>query len=373
MYGKRNPQAMNLSDKLFTLIRLGIGLQKTADHSFVINAEEWPSLFDMASEQTVLGLVLDGAQKLPKESWPPKMLLLQMVSLAEQIKQRNELLNKKCQWLTRTLEGIGLDSCILKGQGVAALYPNPLARQSGDIDVWTKTRVVNYAGDINRGAKEIIKRLSAVSEGSIGKATYYHVEWNFNDMEVEVHYRPLAFNNPFVNKRFQAWCETEWSNRQQSDGYYVPSANFNAVYLLTHLYHHLLFEGVGLRQICDYAMFLQHCDYDHKTAQQHVSDFNMQRFARGIMWLMSEVLNVPKEKIFVEPDEQEGRFILSEIMQAGNFGKYDKRIAQSQHSSTAGTFYLRTKHRTRFLTRYPSEILWDIPFRLYHWWWRKRF
>jgi len=157
---------MNLSDKLFTLIRLGIGLQETADHSFVINAEEWPSLFDMASEQTVLGLVLDGAQKLLKECWPPKMLLLQMVSLAEQIKQRNELLNKKCQWLTRTLEGIGLDSCILKGQGVAALYPNPLSRQSGDIDVWTKTRVVNFAGDINRGAREIIKRLSAVKEAA---------------------------------------------------------------------------------------------------------------------------------------------------------------------------------------------------------------
>jgi len=363
---------MNLSDKLFTLIRLGIGLQKTADHSFVINAEEWPSLFDMASEQTVLGLVLDGAQKLPKECWPPKMLLLQMVSLAEHIKQRNELLNKKCQWLTRTLEGIGLDSCILKGQGVAALYPNPLARQSGDIDVWAKTRVVNFAGDINRGAKEIIKRLSAVSEGSIGKATYYHVEWNFNDIEVEVHYRPLAFNNPFINRRFQAWCETEWSNRQQCDGYYVPSANFNAVYLLAHLYHHLLFEGVGLRQMCDYAMFLQHCGYDHKTAQQHISDFKMQRFARGIMWVVQHIYNIGIEKMFIEPNEQEGRFILSEIMQAGNFGKYDKRIAHTQHSSTAGTFYLRTKHRARFLTRYPSEILWDIPFRLYHWWWRER-
>jgi len=74
------------------------------------------------------------------------------------------------------------------------------------------------------------------------------------------------------------------------------------------------------------------------------------------------------EKMFIEPNEQEGRFILSEIMQAGNFGKYDKRIAHTQHSSTAGTFYLRTKHRARFLTRYPSEILWDIPFRLYHWW-----
>jgi len=281
------------------------------------------------------------------------------------------LLNERCRWLTRTLEGIGLDSCILKGQGVAALYPDPSVRQSGDIDVWTKTRAANFAGDINHGAREIIKRLYAISEGKVGKATYYHVEWSFKDMEVEVHYRPLSLNNPFVNRRFQAWCETEWNSRKQGDGYYVPSADFNAVYLLAHLYHHLLFEGVGLRQVCDYAMFLQHCEYNHEQASQHVREFQMLRFARGIMWVVQHIYNIGIEKMFAEPDEQEGRFILSEIMQAGNFGKYDKRINHSLSNSTLGNFYLRTKHRTRFLTRYPSEIIWDIPFRFYHWWWRK--
>lgn len=360
-----------IADKLFHLLRLALKLQTEIDHSFAISAGEWPLLFDMAQKQSLVGVCFAAIELLPKEQRPPKVLLLNWYAMTEQIKERNTLLNEKCHWLTRTMGSIGLDTCILKGQGIAALYPNPLLRQSGDIDVWTKTRVVNFTGDINRGAREIIKRLAAITEGKIGKATYYHVEWDFKDVdvEVEVHYRPQSFNNPFVNKRFQAWCETEWNNRAECDGYYVPSADFNAVYLLAHLYHHLLFEGVGLRQVCDYAMFLQHCDYNHEKALQNVKDFKMLRFARGIMWVVAHIFNISRKRMFVESNE-EGRFILFEIMQAGNFGKYDKRINHSLSGSTIGNFYLRTKHRTRFLTRYPSEIVWDIPFRLYHWWWR---
>lgn len=362
---------MEITEKFFMLIGLGLNLMTDIDHSFAISAEEWPLLFEMAQKQSLVGICFSGIERLPKEQMPPKRLLLNWYAQTEQIKERNALLNKKCHWLTRTLESIGLDTCILKGQGVAALYPNPLVRQSGDIDVWTKTRVVNFAGDINHGAKEITKRLAAITEGKLGKATYYHVEWNLKDVEVEVHYRPLAFNNPYVNKRFQSWCEKEWNNRIPSDGYYVPSPNFNAVYLLAHLYHHLLFEGVGMRQVCDYAMFLQNREYSHEEALQRISDFKMLHFTRGIMWVMAHIFKIGEERMLVEPDEQEGHFILSEIMQAGNFGKYDKRIDHSLSASTLGLFYLRTKHRTRFLSRYPSEVIWDIPFRLYHWWWRK--
>lgn len=328
-------------------------------------------LFEMAKKQSLIGVCFSAIERLPKELRPPKALLLNWYAMTEQIKERNVLFNEKCRWVTRTLESIGLDGCILKGQGIATLYPYPLLRQSGDIDVWTKTRVVNFADNINRGAKEIIKRLEAVKEGEIGRILYHHVHWNFDDVEVEVHYRPQAFNNPFVNKRFQMWCETEWNNRVECDGYYVPSADFNAVFLLAHLYHHLLFEGVGLRQVCDYAMFLQHCDYNHEKALQSITEFKMHRFARGIMWVVAHIFNIGVERMFVEPNEAEGRFILSEIMLAGNFGKYDKRINHSMSGSTLGNFYVRTKHRTRFLTRYPSEVIWDIPFRLYHWWWRK--
>lgn len=353
------------------LLNISLGYQDSFSLSPTL--EEWESLFITSQQQSLVGICYAGLERLPKEQRPSKKLLLTWYALTEQIKKRNELLNDKCRWVTRTLESIGLDGCILKGQGVAALYPNPLLRQSGDIDVWTKTRVVNFAGDIDHGAREIVKRLQAISEGTVGEAIYYHVHWNFKDVEVEVHYRPQAFNNPFVNRRFQAWCDSEWNKRKKIDGYYVPSADFNAVYLLAHLYHHLLFEGVGLRQVCDYAMFLQRCDYDHELALLHTKDFKMLRFARGILWIVGEILNVNQERMFAEPDEAEGRFILSEIMQAGNFGKYDKRIDHTLSSSTLGKFWLRTKHRFRFIVRYSSEILWDIPFRLYHWWWRKRF
>lgn len=72
-------------------------------------------------------------------------------------------LNEKCRWVSLILESIGLDSYILKEQGVTAHYPDHQLQQSDDIDVWTKTRVVNLSGDAKSGARDIIKRLKVVN------------------------------------------------------------------------------------------------------------------------------------------------------------------------------------------------------------------
>lgn len=358
---------MQITGKFFTLIRLAAGLQREISPDFYVHADEWSVLFDMAEKQTVVGLLLEGAQRLNESNYPPKALLFKMMALTKRAEQRNYLLDEKCKWLTQQFEQAGLGSCILKGQGIAALYPNPSVRASGDIDIWLHKDGRN----INRFARSVIRQLRQLNTGKVGKATYHHLDWELGDVSVEVHYRPQAFNNPLVNHRFQKWCNEQWKDRAKCKGFYIPSADFNAVYLLVHLFHHLLFEGVGLRQVCDYAVFLNSCAYNHPLAEKHVRAFGMTRFARGMMWVLHEELHLGKEKMFVQPDEQEGRFILSEILKAGNFGKFDKRIDHSLSGSVEGKFYLRTKHRARFVFRYPSEIIWDIPFRLYHWFWRK--
>ena len=44
----------------------------------------------------------------------------------------------------------------------------------------------------------------------------------------------------------------------------------------------------------------------------------MLRFARAMMWVQQQVFGLEEEYLLVEPDEREGRFLLEEIMLAGN-------------------------------------------------------
>lgn len=54
---------------------------------------------------------------------------------------------------------------------------------------------------------------------------------------------------------------------------------------------------------------------------RRIEDFKMMRFARATMYVMREVFGLEEEYLLVAPDEKAGRFLLDEIMQAGNFGK----------------------------------------------------
>lgn len=87
---------------------------------------------------------------------------------------------------------------------------------------------------------------------------------------------------------------------------------------------------------------------------------------------------MPDEYLICQPNEKEGKFLLAEIMQAGNFGKYDERIARGSKSfmgfkvsCSISHAIEKTKHNLRLLKHYPEEVLWEPFFRVYHWIWRK--
>lgn len=98
---------------------------------------EWHDLYKMCQKQSVTGVALDALESLSEQRQkPPLDLLYQWIGYVEQIKQQNLRVNRRCMEITRMFTEAGFKSCILKGQGNARMYPNPLARTAGDIDVW---------------------------------------------------------------------------------------------------------------------------------------------------------------------------------------------------------------------------------------------
>lgn len=76
----------------------------------------------------MVGVLFAGIERLSVNQLPPRTLLLQWYALTERIKQANRLLNRRVVDTVRYFAENGFDACVLKGQGVATYYPNPLLR-----------------------------------------------------------------------------------------------------------------------------------------------------------------------------------------------------------------------------------------------------
>ena len=103
----------------------------------------------------------------------------------------------------------------------------------------------------------------------------------------------------------------------------------------------------------------------------------LKEFAGAVMYVMREVFVMPEERMLCRPDEKRGSKLLEEIMIGGNFGKFDDRYNWAETTSGSmdyrGASYAvaRLRHNFQFLKDYPSEVLWEPVFRVYHWVWRK--
>ena len=324
----------------------------------------------MAEKQALLGVCFYGMKRLPKDQTVnlPMGLKMRWLGMVATIQCRNELMNKRCMELQKILSSFGFDSCILKGQGIAAVYKENLVslRQSGDIDVWVK------------GGLNSIKTLAGKLNQKI-RVTEQHADFTFfDDAEVEVHFIPSMLRNPLTDERLQSWfkkLENEQFANISADGLCVPTLEFNLVYLIIHTYRHVFGEGVGLRQVMDYYMLL--CSRPIRTELRQktktvLQSLNLYEFAAGLMWVMHEVFLLPKDKMLFEPNKRHGEFLLDEIMRAGNMGQYDERLASVRQSSSLKSFFLMNVYTFRLFKFYPQETLLAPFVRMYVWIWRKR-
>lgn len=350
------------SNLFIEMIQISLGQRENI--SKVLTEEDWKKVFSIAQKQAVVGFAFGALESLVGQGQKiPQTLLLEWIGLSEQIKQRNRQVNQRCKELGKLFADGGFRSCLLKGQGIALYYYNPLCRQCGDIDVWVEGDRSNVLSFIKS------KRLE------IGHVDIKHTDVKiFEDVPVEVHFIPTWFYNPFTNKKLQRWFkeqnEAQFSHSTEI-GINTPTTAFNLVYVLIHIYRHLFDEGIGLRQLVDYYYILRHSTKkEREEAMKVLSSLRMKRFTGATMYAIQEVFNIDDNYLLRVPLKIEGQFLLREIMRAGNFGHYDDR--NRHHHSRWANGIQNVKRNMRFVCRYPQEVCWMPVWKIWHWCWRKR-
>ena len=230
------------------------------------------------------------------------------------------------------------------------MYPSPMSRQPGDIDIW-----------IDGSKDDIVKLVHSYYPKA--NVTEHHVEFPiYGDVEVEVHYKPAVAVSVRYDKRlrefWKAHKEEQFANKKNlANGVgeiTVPTVEFNIVYQMAHMMKHFFSEGLGMRHVIDYYYVL-HSAHDvglsFKEFSYTFSRLGMKRFACAMMWVLTVMCGMPKEWIICNEDEKRGRLLLDEIMAGGNFGHGDTRKSKK----------LMTKSATLSIIMKNLKMVWLFP------------
>ena len=423
----------------FDFLRFCIGSAKEIPGS--LKEVDWKELYAIAKKQCLVGVLFDGIKKLPAEHVVmEKELLLHWMAESQMLEKANVRLNDAAIQVSEWFWKKGFRTCILKGQGNALLYPNPYSRTPGDIDIW-----------VEGGDKRVISFVRSISPHE--KACYHHIEFpSYKGVEVEVHYRPsflLCFwHNRKLRKYYERVKEEQFSHRVmlgEQGEIAIPTAEFNIIFQLTHIYSHLMNEGIGLKQLVDYYFVI--CDFykvyqnfsnpsvslskgsstfspspsssgsgdvtalrcseplrykdggpskvspdcagwdrldvSGDTAsdctgasataaldrvQKELKELGLWKFAGAIMYVMQEVFGMPASRLIVPPNEKYGKFVLNEVLEAGNFGRHDERNRFGR--SKLGHNLQRVYRDIRLVRYFPAEAMSEPFFRVWHFFWR---
>lgn len=355
-----------VTELFFALIRCGIGKEEQLPAT--PTEQEWHELFDIAKKQTLAGIAFAGIETLPQEQRPPRNILLSWYKLSQTIRKKNAELNSKSAAVSEKFRREGFPNCILKGQGLAQLYPDPYLRTPGDIDIW-------LYGDSDKTLAYVRKYFPDC------KPTYHHVDFPIAEgLDIEIHYRPSWMCSPSKNKKLQAFFsknandESATTINTAEGSFPAPSNTFNRIYILLHIYRHLFFEGIGIRQVLDYHFVTQQKITEGEKAEyiRLLKELGLYKFATAATYAMQRMFSANETTTLVPPNKKEGEFLIREILAAGNFGQHDTRYKATRRGANPTRIRDIVKRSYIMLTHYHSETLWNNYFKVWHWFWRRR-
>ena len=157
----------------------------------------------------------------------------------------------------------------------------------------------------------------------------------------------------------------------------VTTTAFNLVHQLSHIHRHLFAVGVGLRHVMDYYFQLVHAEKALSREEKDevirlVRSIGLERLARALTWILVEHFGLPRTCQLWKPDEDDGEFLLEDILKTGNFGHGDEILSKADKKNDAKsvTYVLR---RNWAMSRFDrTDWFWGPVSRLYYSFWRSK-
>jgi hypothetical protein len=283
---------------------------------------------------------------------------------------------------------------LLKGQGVAQNYRKPEQRMSGDIDLYVGEK--NYDKAVN-----VLQEKYSKHAGDI--ETKKHFSLDIGTTRVELHRQADHLSNPVENSYFQRLTRKHLQNNgnqlitqhtsnqsllqnpactkdtndilQQSGNKEVfqscgttsnlqtPHPQFDALFLFDHIFHHYLIQGIGLRQLCDWARYLyfRSNEIDMQQLKTDLQKTGLLKAWKIFGFIAVDTLGLPVENFpFYEHRPSRGEKVLENIFTGGNFGYYNPELGRRPKGYIASKLYTVGRTYRQFfknISIFPGKII----------------
>ena len=281
-----------------TLVRLGLGHPAALDSETVQGISlpetiDWDAVLTLASEHGLAAIASDGAQVLSgqgalsgKRAMAPELKMRWIATVLRSYEQTYGDYRMRIAQLASLYQKHGFRMMVLKGYGLSLNYPVPAHRPCGDIDIWLFGRY-----------KEADAALSQELSIPIDNAHHHHTIFQFRGYTVENHYDLVdthyGHGNTELEKIFKSLTEKDLSSTEiNGQTIWLPSPDFNALFLLRHMMQHFASTRMNIRQLLDWGLFVKRhsSDIDWPWLQDILHRFRMDGFFNCMMAICVEDL-----------------------------------------------------------------------------------
>lgn len=178
-----------------------MSLVKRSSLSHIPSLDEWAGLYKLSKKQSFLGVCFIGLQCIMGSTGPilsrlstiamPKPLYVKWIGAAAMIQQESESHRMALKKLAEFLCGKGYRATFMKGLACAERYPEPLLRQSGDIDFVVKEEELS----------DVMNALEEIEKVDHDLAHEHHGMAHMGSVQLEPYYKIHNFQNS-RNDRF---------------------------------------------------------------------------------------------------------------------------------------------------------------------------
>lgn len=313
----------------FELLR--VGLWEKEARLLQYQNIDYAAIMQLAEEQSVAGLITAGLEHV-EDVKVPKDVVLQFIGSTLQIEQRNKAMNEFVAWLIENLRKQDVYAILVKGQGIAQCYDRPLWRSSGDVDLLLND--TNY-----EKSKSILLPLATDVETEYSH--FKHQGMTIDGFVVELHGTQHSRLSRRVDSMIDAVQKDvfyggnvrSWQNGGTQ--VFLPAPNEDVIFVFTHILHHFFFEGIGLRQICDWCRLLwtYRSEIDVNLLEKRLRTAGLMTEWKAFAAFSIEYLGMPVEAIplFDGNDNHNANLkrkaekICAFVLEVGNFGHKQRR------------------------------------------------